>query len=39
MFVFQELFIIIMILPFLRDAYDIVLNNILFALDILLFII
>lgn len=39
MFVFQELFIIIMILPFLRDAYDIVLNNILFALDILLLII
>ena len=35
MFVFQELFIIIMILPFLRDAYDIVLNNILFALDII----
>ena len=39
MFIFQELFIIIMILPFLRDAFDIVLNNILFALDILLFII
>ena len=38
MFAFQQIFIILMILPFLRDALNIILNNILFALDILLFI-
>ena len=39
MFVFQQVFIILMILPFLRFVYDIYINNILFVIDIILFII
>ena len=39
MFSFQQFFIILMILPFLRDSVDIIVNNILFVLDIIFFVI
>ena len=38
MLVLQEFFIILMILPFLRDTYDIVFNNVLFVIEIGLFV-
>lgn len=38
-FIFQELFIIFSILPYLKDFADIILNNVIFVLDILFLII